>query len=204
MDRSQLLNDQEQATRLFLDGRQANTWTAMPGVVQSVNLALMTVEVQIAIKGEITDENENVQSVNYPLLLDVPIVFPSAGGFTLTMPITVGDEVLVIFASRCIDAWWQAGGVNNVPMEARMHDLSDAFAMPGPKSKPNVIGSISATACQLRTNDGTVYLEVSATGVKVHGNLVVTGEVTASGIPLSTHLHGGVTPGGSDTGVPIP
>lgn len=185
-------------------------WTAMPGVVQSVNLTKMTVEVQIAIKGQTIDENNNVTQVNYPILLDVPIVFPSAGGFTLTMPVKVNDEALVVFASRCIDAWWQAGGVNNLPMEARMHDLSDAFAIIGPRSQPRVLTGISADACQLRSDDGSIFLEVSSSGVKVQGDLIVTGQITATGevtgngIVLSTHMHTGVTPGGSETGPPAP
>lgn len=210
MDRSQLLNDQEQATRLFLDGRQSSMWTALPCIVQSVDLAKMTIEAQPAIQGSMEDEQGNVTVVNYPLLLDVPILFPSAGGFTLTMPIVAGDEVLVVFASRCIDSWWQNGGFNNVPMETRMHDLSDGFAIPGIFSQPKVLTGVSATTAQLRTTDGTVYLEVTTTGVNIVGDLNVTGKINAtdeikSGLtPLTTHVHTGVTPGGGDTGPPFP
>src|ERR1019366_1339884 len=112
---------------------------------------------------------------------DVPIVFPSAGGFTITLPITVGDEVLVIFSSRCIDGWWQNGGIQ-APIEFRMHDLSDGFAIPGPKSLPHVIPNISTTGAQIRNNAGTTYVEISANGqiqlvspsqVNIKANLVV-------------------------------
>lgn len=159
MDRAQLLNDAEEAMRLVLDGRQSILWTSLPGIVTKVTLAAMTCEIQPAIQGSIEDENGRVTLVNLPLLLDVPIVFPSAGGFALTFPIAVGDEVLVVMASRCIDAWWQAGGIQR-PMEARMHDLSDGFAIPGPKSTPHVISSIDAARVALRNNAGTVYLSV--------------------------------------------
>jgi hypothetical protein len=37
----------------------------------------------------------------------------------------------------------------------------------------------------------------------LQGPITVIHEVTANGIPVSSHLHGGVTAGGSDTGVPI-
>jgi len=38
--------------------------------------------------------------------------------------------------------------------------------------------------------------------VTVNGNVTATGEVQGNGIDLSTHVHGGVSSGGSNTGVP--
>lgn len=215
MDRDQLLNDAEQAMRLVLDGRQSCIWTAMPGIVQSVDLAAMTCEIQPAIQGTIEDENGKLQSVNLPLLVDVPIVFPGAGGFVITFPIAAGDEVLVVFGSRCIDAWWQSGGIQR-PMEARMHDLSDGFAIPGPRSQPKKVSSISATAVQIRNDAGDAYIEiapdgkiklVSATGIDLKGDLSVTGsidatvDVTVGLISLKNHVHPVTTAPGT-TGIP--
>lgn len=148
----------------MLDGRQSTIWTAIPCIVNSVDLDAMTCEAQPAIQGVIENEDGSTQNVNLPLLADVPIVFPSAGGFLVTMPMAKGDEVLVVFSSRCIDAWWQSGGIN-LPMEARMHDLSDGFAIPGPRSQPNVpSGDISSTDLQIRNDAGTTYLSIKANG----------------------------------------
>lgn len=201
----------------MLSGFQSGIWTALPGIVQSVDLSAMTCEVQPSIMGAIKNEDGEVTSVNYPLLLDVPIVFPSAGGFLVTLPITKGDEVLVIFASRAIDSWWQSGGFNNVPVEARMHDLSDGFCIPGPRSQPNVVDSISSTDLQIRNDAGTTFISITAAGkikltspseidisaptVSVTGALTVSGEVTGNGIPLSTHTHPVTTAPGT-TGAP--
>ncbi len=149
--------------RLVLDGRQSSIWTAMPGIVQSVDLEAMTCEVQPAIQGTIEDENGVLQSVNLPILVDIPICFPNAGGFIITFPMAKGDEVLVVMASRCIDAWWQSGGIQR-PMEARMHDLSDSFAIPGPRSQPNVATSISSTDLEIRNKAGSVYISITSGG----------------------------------------
>ena len=199
--------------RAALDGRQAQIWTAGPGIVKAVDMTTMTLSVQPAIKGQVTDENGNVIFVNLPLLIHVPIQFPVAGGFALTLPVAVEDEVLVVWAARCIDAWWQNGGIQK-PMEARMHDLSDGFAIVGICSVPNVIPSISTTGAQLRNMAGTSYVElssdgkiklVSPVGVEVDGNLKVTGTIKGPlDIDLLTHKHGGVTVGGGSTGVPVP
>jgi len=175
--------------RLAFDGRLSNLWTAMPGIVKAVDFSTMTLSVQPAIQGEVTDENGQVTFVNLPLLIFVPIVFPSAGGFTLTLPIQINDEVLVVWASRCIDAWWQSGGIQKA-MESRMHDLSDGFALPGIHSKPNVISGISTTAAQLRNNAGNAYVEissdgkvklVSATEIDLNGPVKITGETDITG-----------------------
>jgi hypothetical protein len=144
-------------------------------------------------------------------ILDVPILFPRCGAFALTLPLAAGDEVLVHFSSRCIDGWWQNSGLSNQP-ELRMHDLSDGFAFPGPCSLPNVLGSVSETTAQLRSADGLTYIEIAPGGVvnivapgglNVNGAVVATGEVTGNNITLSTHVHGGIYPGTSDTGPPI-
>lgn len=163
-NRQQLLNDNEEAMRIVLESLQVGLWTAMPCIVQSVDLSAMTCTAQPTIMGTLTDQNGVSTPVNYPLLLDVPIVFPSAGGFLITFPMVKGDEVLVVFASRCIDAWWQSGGIGNLAMEARMHDLSDGFAIPGPRSQPNTVSSISATDLQIRNDAGTTFLSITAAG----------------------------------------
>lgn len=228
MDRAQLLNDAEEAMRLVLDGRQSTIWTALPGIIQSADLAAMTCEVQPAIQGQVEDENGKVQLVNLPILVDVPICFPSGGGFLITMPIAEGDEVLVVMASRCIDAWWQQGGVQR-PMEARMHDLSDGFAIPGPRSQPRKVSGISSTALQIRNDAGDAYVEISADGtiklvsptaIELEGDLSVDGNISATGnieadllvkalastatpISLTTHTHTSAAPG-SPTGPALP
>ena len=212
--RDQILNDPETAMRTALDSNQAQMWVAFPAIVTSVDLTAMTLECTPAIKGIQTNPNGSTQYVTLPPLVDVPICFPSAGGFSLTLPITTGDEVLIVIASRCIDSWWQQGGIQ-VPMETRMNDLSDGFAIPGPRSQPRKVSAISAANAQLRTDDGTCFLEITPggqinmtapAGVKITGKLDVTGEVTAmkgtTNITLSTHVHTGGTGAGGLTGAP--
>lgn len=204
-DRREILNDAETALRLALDGRQSMIWTAMPCIVTAVNLTKMTLEAQPAIQGTVTNEDGTSTAVNLPLLVDCPISFPSAGGFTLTLPIAVGNEVLVVFASRCIDSWWQSGGHLNRPMEFRMHDLSDGFAIPGIKSQPHVITGISSTGAQLRNDAGTSYVELSSDGkIKLVSpiGIDVTGPLTINGLVFGTHKHLGVTTGGGTSGNP--
>src|SRR4051794_32808311 len=82
---------------------------AIPAVIQSFDAAKQTVRVQPAIMENVR-VNGVLQSKALPPLLDVPLVLPRAGNYVLTMPVTAGDECLVIFADLCIDAWFQSGG----------------------------------------------------------------------------------------------
>jgi hypothetical protein len=222
-DRLQILNDPEQAMRSMLDGRQVGIWTALPGIIQSVDFAAMTCEVQPALQAIIVDNNGVQQNVNLPLLVDVPIVFPKGGGFLITMPLDEGDEVLVVFSSRCIDAWFQSGGVQQA-MEARMHDLSDGFAIPGCYSQPTVsgIGAPSSDDLQVRNEAGTTYVSVTADGkvklispseiditapaVNITGAVVVTGTLACGALTcasIGTSGSGSATIGGNLTAAQV-
>jgi hypothetical protein len=218
MDQRERISDFEESLRAALTGWQAGLWTALPGVINSYDAAKMTVTVQPSIKIKRRLQDGSYTWEKLPLLLDCPVVFPGGGGFAVTFPVKKDDECLVIFSSRCIDTWWQSGGVDNIQAELRLHDLSDGFAIVGPFSQSKVLASVSTTTAQLRNLAGDAYVELAAGGVvnikapgglNVNGNTVVTGTMQASGEitavgthTVSAHKHGGVTAGGGQTGTP--
>jgi phage baseplate assembly protein gpV len=75
------------------------------------------------------------------------------------VPIQRGDEVLLVFASRSIDGWYDKSGVQPQTHE-RMHDPSDGFAILGTRSKPRAVQNVSTNNIQLRSDDGKVFLEI--------------------------------------------
>ncbi|HEE0524241.1 TPA: phage baseplate protein [Klebsiella pneumoniae] len=157
------LGSKEQADARLAQAIMSAMRVSMPGIIQSFDPDAVTAVVQPAIKGLEQEESGAEVSVNLPLLVDVPVIFPRGGGCTLTFPVKEGDECLVIFADRCIDFWWQSGGIQE-PVDERMHDLSDAFCIVGPQSQAKKIGGISTTGAQLRTDDGSAFIEVAAGG----------------------------------------
>lgn len=216
MDVQERIGDPLKWVPLALAGRLSRLWTALPGIIQSFDPNAMTVTVQPAVRALVRDEQGAQVEADMPLLLDCPVQFPGGGGCTLTFPVAAGDECLVVFASRCIDAWWQSGVVQNQP-ELRMHDLGDGFALLGFRSLPSAIPAISTTAAQLRSDDGSTFVEVAPGGavtitapagltingdVKVNGKVTATGDVKAGAISLEQHKHPGDS--GGTTGEPIP
>lgn len=186
MDRRERADDPEVALRVAFDGMRARLWTSLPGTIENFDAEAMTCTVQPAIKMLVRGLDGTITSVALPLLVDCPVQFPSGGNCTLTFPVTQGDECLVVFASRCIDSWWQSGGVQE-QAELRMHDLSDGFALLGFRSKPRALAGVSGTSTQLRSDDGATYIDLNPALGKV--KIVAPGgfDVVA---PLSTFSAG--------------
>jgi hypothetical protein len=78
----------------------------------------------------VVDETGQRTAEPLPIVVDVPVLMPAAGGIRIRLPIQVGDAVLLVFASSSLDRWLLHGGVTD-PGDDRRHDLSDAVALPG-------------------------------------------------------------------------
>ena len=106
-----------------------NLHCCIPCIIQSYDAAKGTVECQPAIREKIINQNENIEYLNLPLLINVPVAFPSNNEYSVTFPLKTGDECLVFFSDLSIDNFWEKGDVQN-PIEDRRHDLSDGIAYP--------------------------------------------------------------------------
>lgn len=207
MDRRERLDDPEEAVRTSLDALQARLWTAMPGIIQSFDPGSAgsrgpTCTVQCAIQAKQQNKDGSTKLVNIPPLVDCPVQFPGGGGASLTFPLAHGDECLVVFASRCIDSWWQSGGIQ-APAEIRFHNLSDGFIIPGVRSNPRALIDISTTTAQFRSDDGSTFVDLDPVGqivnvtapggIKFHGPVSIVGGLTTDTLDVS----GNTTLGGS-------
>jgi hypothetical protein len=226
MDQREKIGDLEEAVKSLVQTTLLETWTCLPGVIQSYDPVKKLCVVQPAIKLQTltinptpttTESKTTPTTISMTPIPNVPLVFMGGGGLVLETTPQNGDECLLIFASRNIDGWWSKGGVQKQPIQ-RHHNLSDGFAIVGPWSTPRLFGSLGA-GMRMRTVDGTAYIELLPTGVvnicapggvNIIGNLVVTGDVVAdltgstfNGIPFATHVHTGVTTGGGSTGGPV-
>lgn len=209
MDRRERAGDLLAGLLAMQESWRGDIWTALPGIIQSFDPAKKTCMVQPAVKAQLMGLDGTTRWVALPLLLDCPVQFPGGGGYTLTFPLAQGDECLVVFASRCIDAWWQSGGIQP-QAELRMHDLSDGFCIPGISSVPAVQPAISTSEVQLRSTDGArkvriseseVEIKTATSGVKCSADRVdITGDLWVNGKRYALHTHGGVTTGGGTSG----
>lgn len=167
----------------------ANTHTATIGRVESVGEK--TINIKPVINRVVDGE-----SIELPVFQDVPPIFLGGGDSSMTFPIAVGDYALLIFTERCFDRWW-SGQDNQSPLELRMHDYSDGFALVGLQPEAGAL---------------LIPADITITGDLIHeGNVIINGSLTvnggdvvADGISLKTHTHSGVTTGGGFSGSPVP
>ncbi|MGO4496428.1 Gp138 family membrane-puncturing spike protein [Paenibacillus sp. 2RAB27] len=191
---SQRMDEPEEFYRQMLDNFAMNLRVGIPAIVQSFDPETQTVNVQPALREKVMDEKLEPRWEELPLLLDVPVVIPRAGGFALTLPIQPGDECLIMFTDMCIDAWFSNGDIQN-QIEKRRHDLSDAFAILGIWSQPRKLSNYSTTSAQLRSDDGSTYINMA------NGEIdLVASTVKINGINFATHKHTAPSGGGTTTG----
>ncbi|AWK42589.1 baseplate protein [Photorhabdus temperata] len=199
--------------------------TALPARVVSFNGHTATIELMI------TQTLSNGEVIELPPLADVPVQFMRAGGFCFTVPVKAGDEGLAIFSERCIDGWYATGN-KSAPLDARLHDYSDAFFIPGVCSQPKKIPDFFPGGASMQTDDGSTFIRMTNGKITIKGDIehlgnskqtgnheqsgnwnqisgnsesngtVSAAKVVGGGIDLQTHVHGGVQSGGSNTGKP--
>lgn len=162
--------------RDMMDNLSFNLRVACPGIIQSWDPDEMTVSVQPSIRENILTDSMKFETVELPLLIHVPVIYPRCGDFIMTFPLAKGDECLVIFADRSIDAWWQSGDIQNT-MKGFVHDLSDGFCIPSPSSQPKKIANISSDAIVIRNIEGDAYIELKKNkdiNIVTEGNINLT------------------------------
>ena len=191
---------------VFLLRREISSYIncCVPGIVTAFDADTQTVSVQPALMARFGEE-----AVHLPLLQKVPVVFPSAGGYSFLAVPQAGDECLVVFADGAIDRW-MATGQESVPPAERQHDLSDGFAILGCWSQAHRKQSFPSSGCVLQKDDGSAGFKVDGQSVKAftpsatitlaNGNIEIQGTLNINGTAYTDHKHSGVEAGGSTTG----
>lgn len=148
----------------------ANTHTILIGRVEAVNAT--TIDVQPVIQRVVDGVN-----ISLPLFPSVPPVFMQGGASYDAHPIAAGDYCLLLINERCFDRWY-AGDDGVPPLEFRMHDYSDGFALVG--VNPAAMAKTIPTTIE-RFGDSTV------TGDWIHsGSYTLTGPLAVIGNTEST------------------
>lgn len=133
----------------------------VPGKIVSVNLENATVNVSILVTQRIYQTNLPLGVVQpYPILENCPIFSIQGGKVGAIMPVSAGDECLIVFSDRCIDGWFETGEATPLP-SIRMHDISDGFVFVGMNSMTNPLNT------PLDAGEGGICVTNNGFGAKV-------------------------------------
>ena len=99
---------------------------AMPATIEEYDFKTQKASVKIDMQEAYGEDS----LIDYPVLTNVPVIFPKSGGASLTMPVVRGDTCLVLFFDRDMTAWL-LGAKSKKPNSPRHHDLNDAVIIMG-------------------------------------------------------------------------
>lgn len=161
----------------------ANTHTIV--VAKVVTVGEKTIDVQPVVQRVVDGVG-----IDLPVFPAVPPIFMQGGSSYDAHPIAAGDYCLLLVSERSLDRWYD--GADNVPpIEQRMHDYSDCFALVG--VNPRAVAKTIPTTIE-RKGDSTV------TGNWVHaGNYTLTGNLVVIGNTDSTTYSVNGQPGWTGT-----
>jgi len=147
-------------------------FTSIPAIVVNIrDINQQRVDVKIAVNN-ITPEGEYKEN---PVILSVPLMFPSTKTSALTFEVNVGDPVLLSFSQRCIDAFKSSGGIVN-PLDLRRFDKRDAVAILGLSSFNDAPNNPAKHTWPHNTSD-TVLTHNLGSGVEVELRLTKDGKL---------------------------
>ena len=148
----------EETINTAIDNALKELHTSLPAKVLKFDSVKQTVNLEIQQQRLYIDGDR----ITPPPLVDVPVQMFRAGGFSITMPISVGDTGFVVFAERSLDEWQVLGKVS-VPEDSRTHSISDGVFFPTLHNDKNPISSYSANL-EIRTESGNGKLAISPDG----------------------------------------
>lgn len=172
----------------------------LPAQIVSYDRTKNRAQVQPLIPIVTTD---NIQ-ISRAALQSVPVIQLGGGGFTLNFPLQPGDVGFIKANDRDISLFMQSLKAS-APNTARKHSFEDAVFIPAVLAGYTIAGG-DANNAVIQSLDGSVKISLGANSIKVSAPTVTiqstVGKTVIDGKVFLDHVHGGVQPGGSDTGPP--
>lgn len=194
----------------------ADLHTCMPGEVVAVRSSTADkrqfVDVLPMLQRSVIDQDGEPLDEALPLLQMVPVAYMQGGGFFISLPLRIGDPVLLLFAERSLDTWIQnarAGAKTPVvPGDLATHSLQGAIALPlGPAPRSGLLAGVDGSDLVIGTAAGSILARFTSAGFVTFAegtdfvalaNLVLT-ELNKLWTALESHTHvvtGSAPPGG--------
>ena len=180
---------------------------SMPAIVVSFDETTKRAMVQPALRS-LFNTTEGIRSESRPPISDVPVMFPSAGGFVHYFPIKKGDILQLFYNHRGLEYIKKTWGESDPDDVLSGKDVVAYAGWGGQEISP-----VESEAMCLQKEDGTSVIKISSDGsivvetnsqvtinpesvctvngnLQVNGGLAVTGDMDIEGI---SRISGGAT-----------
>lgn len=161
------------------------------GTVQSFNAATQLATISVNYKRVYAG-----QALDYPPIVECPIVILGGGTGSLEFPIQQGDTGLLCFNDRDMDEWLITGQTGKEPASSRLHSFSDAIFLCGVRPQTKAISDYSASYARFRL--GATKVELSDT-IKIANQVTDLKAVLNGMLDLLSTLAGDITSAGMPT-----
>lgn len=189
------------AISFLVDQRLVNMQTVTLVIVVAVSNAggvspVGTVDVQPLI-AQMTGDRK---PVSHGVIYGIPYFRLQGGSDAIILDPKVGDIGMCAFASRDISIVKSTKAAAS-PGSWRKFDFADGLYFGG------LLNGTPSQYIQFAAGGITItsptQITLTAPAVQINSTVTVSGDLTALGTSVHTHKHGGVTPGGGQTGVPV-
>lgn len=150
--------------------------TCYPAKIVSYDPATQMATCKIQVEDYYVGIGYSYRKQEAPLLVDVPVMIPQAGGWMLTFPVKEGDDCLVLYAQKGYDQWLYSGasetgliGGRPTAEHYRAYDNRDAICIVGLRPVPRAIPNYNPDDMELRNESLTHRMTFKANGdIEVH------------------------------------
>ena len=154
--------------KFFFEQCVKNLYVSIPGIIDSYNPATKRAIVHPAINIQKTDG----EIIQHESIVNVPVVWPSGGGFTIIAPIIAGDAVLICFSQRGITKFKEIFSESDPGIG--LFDKEDAYVLAG-------FGALSITPAtesgiSMQADAGADYIFVEDNKIEVKSPALVNVE----------------------------
>lgn len=197
-----------EVVRVAIRASLADVHTAIPARVVKYDVTRQMVSVQPVIKVAHITEDDKRAVESLPQIVNVPVQFPSGGGYRITFPMKEGDTGLVLFSEASLDIWLSKGGDVD-PADDRRFSLADAVFVPGVRDFAHALKSAADDRMTMGKDDG-LQIHIDGSKIKIGSNVdleldkpvldeALNNYISALRTWLSAHVHTSAVPGSPTT-----
>lgn len=163
-----ITSDPKQAINNAINSRVHQINTQYPAKVASVSGNTVTVQPQI--QSFYLDENNNLQTCDYPLVENVPILMLGKPSASVSTPVVVGDSGLCLVMQADSGSFFFGDEIS----VCRKHDLVDSVFIPFYKATPSsdLVISCGENKVDISNTGIEVFSESSINIYNTTGNLI--------------------------------